>query len=512
MAGGIKRPRIAERCHARSPADRRVEGIRLTGRMLMSRSTEQAQAAGKTGTPPRARAHGRAPAARHGSTAFLQRQLGNRAYGAARAPVLQRACACGGTCPRCRAEEEGRSRLQRKLRIGAPGDRYEREADRVAAQVVRAPGPEVPGARPAPPSIQRLPLGAPAGGETDLALPRDGARALSPATRAFMEPRFGADFSGVRVHEGASAAGAADALGARAFTYGSDIWLGRGAGEGDRGLMAHELTHVVQQGGAAPGTAPSIQRQPAPAPAAAPSTPVRVEFNAFIPGSLGVWLPEPGSVTGCEFKTDVRGFGQVGTSRIHTEGSFVVGAGGFSSCSAAEKVGASHQRCPYLLPHIGFDTRTMQPVGYAPGSLWTEEERTARSRGSVGGQCQPCGAHFDLIGKASYPFVPVSPDIDFDIDVDVTAVGGALDVQFSGTHNMFPAYEAIVEIGGMRSLVYTYMPTDTGPGFINLNTATRIPGTARQAFAVPGVPASCTAPAPSRTPAPEAPAASGRRY
>lgn len=76
-----------------------------------------------------------------------------------------------------------------------------------------------------------------------------------------MEPHFGVDFSGVRVHTGIEAQRAAALLNARAFTYGRDIWLGEGALESDRRLMAHELTHVVQQGRLGPGKAPHVQRQ-----------------------------------------------------------------------------------------------------------------------------------------------------------------------------------------------------------------------------------------------------------
>src|ERR671912_307932 len=55
-------------------------------------------------------------------------------------PTLQRkaSCVCGGSCPRC-AEETEHAVLQTNLRIGTPGDEYEREADRVAEQVMRLP-------------------------------------------------------------------------------------------------------------------------------------------------------------------------------------------------------------------------------------------------------------------------------------------------------------------------------------------------------------------------------------
>jgi hypothetical protein len=74
-----------------------------------------------------------------------------------------------------------------------------------------------------------------------------------------MEQHFGTDFSGVRVHRGEPANEANRALSARAFTHGSDIFLGGDASPADRGLMAHELTHVVQQ--TANDTTDRVQRQ-----------------------------------------------------------------------------------------------------------------------------------------------------------------------------------------------------------------------------------------------------------
>ncbi|PWB58134.1 MAG: hypothetical protein C3F18_03015 [Nitrosomonadales bacterium] len=76
---------------------------------------------------------------------------------------------------------------------------------------------------------------------------------LDPATRAFMEPRFGHDFSKVRVHTDTKAAESAGAVNALAYTMGQDVMFGAGqytsaTGAGRR-LLAHELTHVVQQGG-----------------------------------------------------------------------------------------------------------------------------------------------------------------------------------------------------------------------------------------------------------------------
>ncbi|HEU5055021.1 MAG TPA: DUF4157 domain-containing protein, partial [Kofleriaceae bacterium] len=70
--------------------------------------------------------------------------------------------------------------------------------------------------------------------------------------QSHIESHLGSDLSGVRVHTDDNARAAADTMGARAFTHGSDVFLGSGERPGDMGLMAHELTHVVQQGAAAP--------------------------------------------------------------------------------------------------------------------------------------------------------------------------------------------------------------------------------------------------------------------
>ncbi len=86
---------------------------------------------------------------------------------------------------------------------------------------------------------------------------RAGGRPLEAETRARLEPRFGYDFSGVRVHTGAKAAESARSVNALAYTVGRDVVFGAGqyaphTAAGER-LMAHELTHVVQQGGPATG-------------------------------------------------------------------------------------------------------------------------------------------------------------------------------------------------------------------------------------------------------------------
>jgi hypothetical protein len=91
---------------------------------------------------------------------------------------------------------------------------------------------------------------------------RSSGRPLEPSTRRFGELSLGEDFSGVRVHADDRAATAASALAARAFTTGSHIVFARGeyapTSQAGRRLLAHELTHVVQQGLSAPSATPSV--------------------------------------------------------------------------------------------------------------------------------------------------------------------------------------------------------------------------------------------------------------
>jgi hypothetical protein len=91
-------------------------------------------------------------------------------------------------------------------------------------------------------------------------------RPLDSSTLAVMGSRFGYDFGGVRVHDGPEAAGSARALNARAYTVGSDVFLGDGQHiegilEGQE-LIAHELTHVVQQSANHLGAGANVQNLP----------------------------------------------------------------------------------------------------------------------------------------------------------------------------------------------------------------------------------------------------------
>jgi len=173
--------------------------------------------------------------------------------------LLQRKCACGGSalasltggCEGC-----NKNRLQKKLSISASNDPLEAEADRIADQVFAAPAHDAVSG--APPRIQHYTGQATEDMDTapasvDRVLSGSG-RPLEPALRQDMGQRFGHDFSQVRVHTDSAAEQSAQNVNAHAYTVGHNIVFGAGgyapgSHEG-RKLIAHELTHVVQQTGA----------------------------------------------------------------------------------------------------------------------------------------------------------------------------------------------------------------------------------------------------------------------
>lgn len=153
--------------------------------------------------------------------------------------------------------------LQPKLKVGSTNDRFEREADRVADTVMRMSGPDVQRKcaeceEEEEMSLQRKGNGA-RSDERETAPPVVGevlagsGQPLDSSIRSFMEPRFGYDFSRVRVHTGDRAAESASSVNALAYTVGNSVVFGRDAyrpeSSAGRRLIAHELTHVVQQRG-----------------------------------------------------------------------------------------------------------------------------------------------------------------------------------------------------------------------------------------------------------------------
>ncbi|HEV7240375.1 MAG TPA: DUF4157 domain-containing protein [Thermoanaerobaculia bacterium] len=162
--------------------------------------------------------------------------------------------------------------IQAKLKVNTPGDSYEQEADRVAHELSEESC--ACGGKCSSCSTKRVQRksGAPTAESADVDPILNGpGHALDSHTRSFMEPYFGHDFSRVRVHSDPTAAASADSLGARAYTVGHHLVFGPGeyrprSAEGQR-LLAHELTHVMQQSAAGP----MIQRDDKPITRAAAS-------------------------------------------------------------------------------------------------------------------------------------------------------------------------------------------------------------------------------------------------
>lgn len=247
---------------------------------------------------------------------------------AANRPFIQKAGGSGFVEPAVQARAVG---VQAKLTVNEPGDAQEQEADRMADKVVqRLANPEpatvqkaampeeqvqraeeeevqksgmpeeqvqreeeeqVQKAEMPEDNIQRAEAasGAPAEPGPDftsrLQSSKGGGSSLPAETRDDMESGFGADFSNVRVHTGQEAAGMSRDINAQAFTHGNDIYFNEGkynpgSKEGQH-LLAHELTHTVQQGGAQRKEIQKATEKPKPAPATAPTAALDIsqQFN-----------------------------------------------------------------------------------------------------------------------------------------------------------------------------------------------------------------------------------------
>lgn len=193
-----------------------------------------------------------------------------------------------------KSDENKSQQIQTKLQVNEPGDEHEQEADAMAEKVTSMTGPVASDAISSSPNklqrkcaeceeeerkkkkLQRKESrngankdGAGKGNATDshsgpYGYLNGGVNSGSPLTseqRDYFEPRFGHDFSKVRIHNDESAQQSAKAINARAYTVQNDIVFGRGeynphSHEG-RKLLAHELTHTIQQDG---GVRNTVQR------------------------------------------------------------------------------------------------------------------------------------------------------------------------------------------------------------------------------------------------------------
>lgn len=240
-----------------------------------------------------------------------------------------------------------RPRVQTRLRVGAVDDPLERQADEVAERVLRMPdpGPAMRRRSSDEPVIRRCPGGCPPtgceesestvqrlhdeglrqplrsfGGASTAHVPlavhqtlRSPGRPLDARPREHMEARFGHRFDHVRVHTDDRAAKSAQAINARAYTVGNHIVFGSGTfapgSATGRRLLAHELAHVLQQGGT--GAAASPQPQAAP-PSRAPQGAIVQRAEPVTTGAASVTITAVvakciiGAITGALFDAAIQ--------------------------------------------------------------------------------------------------------------------------------------------------------------------------------------------------------------
>jgi hypothetical protein len=173
-----------------------------------------------------------------------------------------------------RAATAPQVQLAAALRVSQPSDPAEKEAESTAKKVMRMAAPEATIARswesPYTARFAHLQIGratrsvarkdgaaaGPAGSDfaAELAAAKLAGRPLPKAVKQFMEPRFRADFGKVRIHTGDKAAALNRQVGARAFAVGNQVFFGKDRFKPDtaegKELIAHELTHTIQQGAA----------------------------------------------------------------------------------------------------------------------------------------------------------------------------------------------------------------------------------------------------------------------
>ena len=161
-------------------------------------------------------------------------------------------------------QKNSKSIIQPKLTINSPGDVHEQEADAMANKVLRMPKVDNQSSTS---QIMRKETDAHGGIQVsnsfanNLNITKGMGTTLPAATKSTMETAFSTDFSNVKIHNDAKAKDMSQSINAKAFTHGNDIYFGAGQYAPNtptgKSLLAHELTHTLQQTG-------NIQRAPMP--------------------------------------------------------------------------------------------------------------------------------------------------------------------------------------------------------------------------------------------------------
>ncbi len=175
--------------------------------------------------------------------------------------------------------------------------------------------------------------------ESDLSSTKGQGNAMPDSTQQFMENRFNTDFSGVRIHTGSQAENLSRSINAQAFTHGNDIYFNSGkysphTAEGGS-LLAHELTHTVQQ-----GASPSIQKKTAPPPAIPPPAEVTsLTKGSFAPSDAVAQYIEGGRNQGKEINVS---FGSYASGAIKVR----------KQKDTYDTVGGGYQGLPFQIPFL----------------------------------------------------------------------------------------------------------------------------------------------------------------
>ena len=214
-------------------------------------------------------------------------------------------------------------RIQRSsLRVSQPADPAEREAESVADKVVGSGSSVAPVAISCAPSASGSP--ARSADASMLQSEMSGGSAMPASLSRSMGAKFGADFSGVRFHTDERAAALSNRFSAQAFTVGSHVFFARGAfqpstPDGLR-LVAHELTHTIQQGGAqqkasSTASAPAVSRTPAPA-----------IQRLGVSDALDYFADKANLIPGFRMLTILMGFNPINMSRVERSAANVLRA------------------------------------------------------------------------------------------------------------------------------------------------------------------------------------------
>lgn len=195
--------------------------------------------------------------------------------------------------------------------------------------------------------------------------------------------------------------------------------------------------------------------------------PIEVEFNAFIPGRFGTWLPEPGGITeladgGVFFKTDERGFGG-GSSRLFTRVTIDSESIGTAACKKSSPqvvtdTGTSHRKITRQITTL---------YGHEWVTTYYEKKATAKWSSPPPSEGK-CSTTVCVTAAASYPFSMVAPNIDYNVCWKFTvAAKNAVTIEVWGSHDKFPNYEALINRPASLSQ-YQYDTPYSGPGFGSL--------------------------------------------